>query len=100
MPERERPRGPAAARAEQEPTRLAERDEGDEGLMDARRDLVPVPGDAVVAVPVEVEAGGVELDAVALGEGTPHLVEDGRKRALGTGPPARGQPRLDPVLLV
>src|SRR5262249_54927343 len=73
----------------------------DDGLVDACRNLVPVPGDAVASVPVVVEAGGVELDAVALGEGSAHLLEDGRlKWTLRAGAPARGEPGLDPVLLV
>ena len=58
--EREGARGSAATGAEEEATWLAEGDQRDDGPVDARGNLVPVPGDAVPAVPVEVEAGGVE----------------------------------------
>src|SRR5215472_1811505 len=99
--ERERARGAAAARAEQEAAGLAEGDERDDRLVDALGDLVPVPGHAVLAVPVEVEAGGVELDAVPPGERSAHLFEDGRlERRAERGIPAGGESRLDPVLLV
>src|SRR6516164_8936403 len=92
VPERERPRRPAAAGTEEEPAWLPKRDQRDDGLVDSLGNLVPVPGDAVPPVPVEVEAGRVELDAVTLGECSAHLLEDGRQEGESTaGMPARGQ---------
>src|SRR5262249_49638778 len=101
VPQREGARASATARAEEEAPGLAERDEGDDRLVDALGNLVPVPGHAVLTVPVEVEPGGVEEDAVPRGEGRAHLVEDGRlERPSAPGAPAGSEAGLDPVLLV
>src|SRR5678815_1800972 len=99
--ERERPRATATARAKEETAGFAERHERDDRLVDALGNLVPVPGDAVLPVPVEIEPGGVEPDAVAVGEGGAHLLQEGwLERRASAGMPPGGEPWLDPVLLV
>src|ERR1022692_910810 len=51
----------AAARAEQQRARRADRDDRDHGVRGlAASDGVAVPGDAVLAVPVQAQAGGPE----------------------------------------
>src|SRR5690348_8179921 len=57
-PQVEVPRLPAALRPQQELARLAERNQGDGGLLDLLEDLVAVPRHAVLPVAVEVEADG------------------------------------------
>src|SRR4051812_32667697 len=72
----ERLRLPAAFGAEEELPRLSQREQGHYRLFDLLADPVAVPGDAVLAVAVEVEAGGIERNAVAAGEREPHVFED------------------------
>src|SRR5579862_5033559 len=89
----EGPRRAASVRPEAERSRGAERDEGDDGPLDRGGDAVAVPGHAVAAVPIEVEADGIELDRVALGQDATRRLELGRQLdALAR--PARREPRL------
>ena len=57
-----------ADRSEPERPRVAQGDDGDDGLVAVPGDPVAVPRDAVAAVAVQVRPRPVELDAVALGQ--------------------------------
>src|SRR5580692_3793977 len=74
--DRERARCAASARPKEQIARLTQRDERHDRLDDLLADLVTVPGDAVAAVAVQVEAGRVEQGAVASREGESHRIED------------------------
>src|SRR5580692_10904302 len=65
MPQLEGARPPPSHRTEKELAWLAERHQGDNGIHDLGRYAVAVPGDAVGAIAVEIDAHGVERDAVA-----------------------------------
>ena len=75
--------------------------DGHHRLGDLRGDAVAVPGHTVPAVPVEVEAHGVELDAVTRRQRGTHPLQHGRLQRLSrTRTPPRSQPGLEDVVVV
>src|SRR5712672_819233 len=86
---------------EQELPWLSQRDQRHDGLVDLLPDPVAVPGHAVPAVPVEVEPGRVEQDAVPGAEREPDLLEDlWFQRRAGSQVPRRREARLEDALIV
>src|SRR5277367_230838 len=68
LPELEGARPPSSLRPEEEFAWLTERHQCDDGIHDLGRYAIAVPGDAVGAVAVEIDAHRVERDAVACGQ--------------------------------
>src|SRR4029077_903180 len=100
-PEMQRARLAASFGPEQELSWLSQRDQRHDGLLDLLPDPVAVPGHAVPAVPVEVEAGRVEQDTVPGAKRDPDLVEDLRlQRHAGSQVPRRREARLEDALIV
>jgi len=54
---------------------LPEGDQRNDGLGNLLADLVPVPGNGVPPVSIQVEAQRIELDAVPLGQGGAHFLQ-------------------------
>src|SRR5439155_17750389 len=80
--------------------RLSQREKRNDGVFDLPADAVAVPGYAVLAVPVEVEARRVEHDAIARRQRQAHAVEDLRtQRDAGAQVPRRGQARLADAMI-
>lgn len=65
----EHPRFPSTLRAKEEAPRLAKRDQHHYRALDLLVNVIGVPSDAVLAVPVEIESDGVEDDLHMVGTG-------------------------------
>src|SRR5882762_7840972 len=91
----------AAPRAEEELARFAERGQRHDRLLDLLGDPIAMPGHAVLAVAVEIEAGGVEDHAVTRRQREADVLEDpGLQRNAGADVPGSGQSRLQDAPVV
>src|SRR3712207_5498882 len=70
---------PAPFWTQLEGTSDAERDDGHDGLGQLTRHPIPVPGDTVRAVAIQVRADLRELHCVTVAERLGHVAEDGKR---------------------
>src|SRR6266849_5284842 len=99
--EKEYAGGSSASGPDEKTTALSEGDQRHDWFGNLLADLIPVPGNGVPPVSVQVEAQGVKLDCIPLAQTGAHLLEQpGFQWHRSPKTPIRREARLEDVLIV